>query len=191
MNDKNEMSLEKESRKIKYTKMVLRDSLLELLKTYPVGKITVTQICKLADINRGTFYTYYENAEDLLHQIEEEMFAEIMQYIMALSPSMPFIEAVDDIMKYMFKNREFCGVLFSENGDTEFFRRVVDLIREDCIAYWVKNYDVTQERANLAFIFAVNGGSGIVKEWASGNLDIKPEELTKFLINIIANGIRF
>lgn len=191
MSDRTESGNEKESRKIKYTKMVLKDSLLELLKEYPVSKITVTQLCKLADINRGTFYTYYENAEDLLHQTEQEMLAEIMQYVMSLSPAMPFVDMITELIKYVFRNKEFCAVLFSENGDTEFFKKVVDLLREDCLSYWMTEYSVTRARADMAFTFAVNGGSGLVTEWAAGNLEITPEELARFLINIIGNGIRF
>ena len=48
------MSEKKIDRRVRYTKMVLRESLLELMKTKPVVKITTTELCKHADINRNT-----------------------------------------------------------------------------------------------------------------------------------------
>ena len=42
-------------RRTKYTKSVIREALFDLLKEKPLAKVTVTDICKLADINRSTF----------------------------------------------------------------------------------------------------------------------------------------
>ena len=45
------------NRRTLYTKKVIKESLIELLKTREIHQVTVTDICKKADINRGTFYT--------------------------------------------------------------------------------------------------------------------------------------
>lgn len=50
---------------------------MDLLKKFPIKKVTVTQICKIAEINRATFYRYYENQYELLSILENEMFDEI------------------------------------------------------------------------------------------------------------------
>lgn len=46
----------KESRKTLMTKKVFRKVLLELLQSKPLSKITITEICEKADLNRSTFY---------------------------------------------------------------------------------------------------------------------------------------
>ena len=56
-------------RRTKYTKSVIRQALFDLLKEKPLNKITVTDICKMADINRSTFYSYYEDVYALLTQM--------------------------------------------------------------------------------------------------------------------------
>lgn len=61
-------------RRTKYTKNVIRQALMELLKEKPISKITVTDICKLADINRSTFYSYYEDVYALMTQMQNELF---------------------------------------------------------------------------------------------------------------------
>lgn len=45
-------------RRKKYTRMVLKESLMELLKNKPISNITIKEICEEADINRSTFYSH-------------------------------------------------------------------------------------------------------------------------------------
>ena len=71
----------KGNRRIIYTKKVIRDSLIDLLQSKEIHQVTVTDICKKADINRGTFYTHYKDAFDLLQSIEDELFNIIVEYI--------------------------------------------------------------------------------------------------------------
>ena len=42
-------------RRVKFTKMVLRESLLELMREKPIGEITVTELCKNAAVYIGVF----------------------------------------------------------------------------------------------------------------------------------------
>ena len=46
----------KQDRRTRYTRQTIKDTFLELLKQKSFTKITVTEICKNAEINRGTFY---------------------------------------------------------------------------------------------------------------------------------------
>ena len=56
----------KMDRKTRYTRMVLQDSLIELMKEKPISKITIKELCEKADINRTTFYAHYTDQYDLL-----------------------------------------------------------------------------------------------------------------------------
>lgn len=71
----------KGNRRILYTKKVIKESLIELLQHKKIHEVTVTDICKKANINRGTFYTHYKDAYDLLKSIEDELFNQILEYI--------------------------------------------------------------------------------------------------------------
>ncbi len=44
-------------------------SLLELLKTKSIDKVTVKDICDECEINRNTFYYYYKDIYDVLNSI--------------------------------------------------------------------------------------------------------------------------
>ena len=63
--------------RVRYTKMIIKVNFIELLGKKPINKITVKEICDLAEINRATFYKYYMDAYDLMDKIEEEILEEL------------------------------------------------------------------------------------------------------------------
>lgn len=52
--------------RIKITKMMIRQSLLNIMKRKNLNKITVKELCQNAHINRATFYSHYENINSLI-----------------------------------------------------------------------------------------------------------------------------
>ena len=66
-----------------FTKKAIIDSFIELSKTYPIEKITVTMISKHCGINRNTFYYYYQDVYSLMEEIiyskSDKLFPESMQ----------------------------------------------------------------------------------------------------------------
>ena len=54
MNNKNE------SRRVKMTKSLLNNSFLDCVAEMPLEKVTVTEICDRADVNRSTYYSYFD-----------------------------------------------------------------------------------------------------------------------------------
>lgn len=58
------MGLMKTDARIRYTRVVIKDSFVKLLKSQPINKITVKDVCDLAEINRVTFYKYYTDCFD-------------------------------------------------------------------------------------------------------------------------------
>lgn len=66
-----------DNRRVKLTKQMIKDAYLELLEQYPSEKISVTDICKAADVNRSTFYMYYDDTVSLRQKIENEVLEQL------------------------------------------------------------------------------------------------------------------
>ena len=62
-----------ENRRVRMTKKLLKDAILELMETRGLDRVTVTDICAAADVNRSTFYAHYEDVHQLLREIEDGM----------------------------------------------------------------------------------------------------------------------
>src|SRR5699024_5578943 len=57
--DVEKLSQKRIDRRKQYTRKVLKESLIELLKNKPIATISVKALCEKADINRSTFYAHY------------------------------------------------------------------------------------------------------------------------------------
>lgn len=62
------MAERKTDRRTIMTKAFIKDALLELLNNTAYEKITVSQICKTAEITRATFYLHYQNLDEVLDE---------------------------------------------------------------------------------------------------------------------------
>ena len=60
-------------RRARYTRQTIRGTLLELMAEKPFSRVTVTELCKRAEMNRGTFYLHYLDLIDVLDDILTEM----------------------------------------------------------------------------------------------------------------------
>ena len=80
----------KQDRRTRYTRQSIKETFLELLKQKNFTKITVTEICKISEINRGTFYLHYRDIYDLSEQMENEIILKFEELLNAL-PHVPNI----------------------------------------------------------------------------------------------------
>ena len=70
--------------RVRYTRKIIQETFLDLLKDKPISKITVKEICDKAEINRGTFYKHYQDCYDLLEKIEAEGIQEFEKMLAAI-----------------------------------------------------------------------------------------------------------
>jgi AcrR family transcriptional regulator len=183
-----EQMVEKKSdRRVRYTKMVIKQALLDLMKEKPINKIKVTEICDRADVGRGSFYTYYENAYDLMEQIEDEIFAEVERSIKESSDASTSSVMLTEIMRYASENVDMCKVLLGPNGDKEFIRRLVNIERDRNVREWQRAEPNTSTLSfELQYVFISSGVVGILESWIADGTKQSPEEIALIIAELVA-----
>ena len=150
-------------RRVKFTKMVLRESLLELMREKPIGEITVTELCKNADVNRGTFYTHYKDPMDLLAHIQEGLCREFDQVLEAhvgqRDPRALFL----DLMQVAYQDRELCHMALS--GGLPLGARLKAMFLEKFAFSWKSAPTMDSERLGRAVRFLSAGCLGYFEDW--------------------------
>lgn len=76
------------------SRRLICDALLELLDEKPLDKITITDITKRADVNRGTFYLHYGSVNEVISELQDAYIAHMDQYFADLDNPI----TVDNIM---------------------------------------------------------------------------------------------
>lgn len=92
-------------KRIRKTKQAIRNALFQIMEEKSIDKITVAEIVQKADINRSTFYFYYEDINDLLRQTENEVFETFVRSIVLTSFS---FSKKEEFVQYLTKYMEFC-----------------------------------------------------------------------------------
>lgn len=166
----------KNDNRVRYTKMVIKESLLQILAKKPIQQVTVKEICEVAQINRATFYLHYSDPYDLLEKIEDEMFNDVSTSVI------PNINDIDHMTRQLFevieKNIDLCCVLFSENGDKMFLKRIMDFSRDVSLASWKQQHpEISSMRLEYLYAFVVSGCVAVIEEWVRSGMKETPFEL--------------
>ena len=181
----------KQDARVRYTKMVVKESLMELLRVKPVAKVTVTEICERAGINRATFYAHYSDPTDLLHSIETELIEGITERVApALSATGAGLrEALIGIFDYVQANAETCRVLLSDSGDTGFQSQIVRVVEEQYVEYYRASSPGAAADAEYVYTYIALGSVGVIRKWLQEGT-VKPcEEIADLIIKLSASGM--
>lgn len=185
------MREKKKDRRVLYTKTLLRESLLELMKEKPISKITPTELCRRANVNRNTFYSHYDNPETLLSNIESELFEQIRASLEQSWDDASVKNFLTEICEAIYKNGDLCTVLFSDYGNKDFLRRIAYLVHDKCITEWkgmgIKADDETFE---YIFTFTINGSVAVIQRWTQEGMRHAPQEVALFIEKISYSSLR-
>lgn len=178
-------------RRVKYTKMVLRQSLLELMVARPVARITVTALCARADINRNTFYVHYGSPADVLLEIEEDLMREIQQSLESLMEVEHVMDMLTEILRSIDRNRSLCRVLFSETGDAAFLPRILAIAHDRSVSAWkMAKPALDGEQMEMLYAFFSQGSAAVIRRWIVQDEGPSPETLAGFLQQLIGEGFQ-
>lgn len=124
--------MNKQDLRVVKTKERIEQALLELLKTRPLNKITVTELARVAMINKGTFYLHYLDISDLYRQFFLKWAAKPFQDVDFFPDFFDnperFLQRLDDVLRAgLPKLRE---VRQSDQNDALFFKDMCTMLSE-------------------------------------------------------------
>ena len=177
-------------RRVKRTKKALRDALFELLETKKINQITVTELTSLADVNRATFYFYYTDLHDMLHQIQDEayeIFSEILsESTPAISTVEGFTEYVNRILIFCKEHETLCRFIINHDGDNHLYQQIRYLMLKNIPD--TKTIYPENNPARYSTNFALTAVTGIMIDWMNDGMQIPTEDLAEFFANLYIHG---
>lgn len=176
--------------RVRYTKMVIQVNFVTLLKKKPINKITVKEICDMAEINRATFYKYYADAYELMEKMEDQVLAEL-QAVMQESIKDGVRTTLIRILDKMKEDGELYVALFSGNGDTTFPMKIFKMCYAEFEEHIHKQYPQFSETQRAwIYVYAAQGSSGILNYWISDGMKESPEDIAEFINRLIDSTFR-
>ena len=177
----------KNDRRVKYTKMVLKNALIELMQEKPIAKINIKEICERADINRGTFYSHYIDQFDLQKQIFDELVNGIDQMIDSSILTMNTERSgrlLTSVFSYLQENKQLVSVLMSENSTIDIQAEVFRFLKEKNLLKPITPHTKTLD---YLYAFMASGCVEMVREWLNSGTET-PEDIARYVALFITQG---
>ncbi len=179
------METKNSDRRVKYTKMVIKDSFVKFLKEKPLSKITVKEICEDADINRATFYAHYTDQYDLLQQIENEIIDDINLYLNEYNfeeTNLIDVRIIERILEYIAENAELFDLLLNLNGDMKFQQEFINIIGQQHFLPILGSNSVNKDDAEYLFHFLASGAVGVIQMWLKSGMKKSARDISELIL---------
>lgn len=187
------MQEETQDRRIKRTKMLLQNALVDLMLEKAAGKISVKELTQKADVNRSTFYLHYLDIYDMLEQMENE-FVETIQgffhdFFTPLPTSMPLTLFVN-ISEWLEQDKEYYVKLLRGSASGYIFEELESRIRDEFLTLLYLIF-LDEESLDLRtrVNFTVSGTVGVLRMWVMEGGNISLVELSETIDDILNNGM--
>lgn len=181
--------------RIRYSQKAIKLAFCEMFKTKPLEKITVTDICKSADINRATFYKYYKNPQDLLEHLEDESLGALEKKLVKINAT-----GIEDIYSIILEDVKehfpFYRIVFCDNCDDAFRRKLLALCHDFEIKEIKRFFPyISEKQCEWLYRFIAEGCIGIFKQWVNGEIESTIEDMITFTVDFVSkinkHGIDF
>lgn len=165
---------------------MLKTALLKLLEEKPIDKITIYELCKVAQINRTTFYKYYGNQYDLLEDIEKDNFNELQKCLEVAHTRDQ--EGLIMALQYLEKNWDVWRILINTVEDQKF---TAELFQLPTICQLLDSYIVVPEKGARKYIhiFLCQGCYGIIRLWLNQEKRESSEKIAELIVKLCRDAV--
>ena len=150
----------------------IEKTFLQLIQNKNIEEISVSMICKIAKLNRSTFYSNYIDMYDLLEKVKKQMEVEFAQFQLSNNAKQDE-NGYLNMFKYIKNNQIFFKTYFKlESLST-------NLPTQDNIELAEKYYNNKFIDYHIEFFRA--GLNAIIKKWLNNGCKETPEEINSII----------
>ena len=178
-------------RRVQYTKKVITETFLDLLEKKDISSITVTEICKGADINRGTFYRYYQDQYDLLRDIENNFIETVKNtYKVDNLPKDTVPSFSKSMLELILSNKKLIQILFNTDHNAYFLTQLLEIAYDNCLTFLLERIpDVNERDLGYALVFSFNGALGVINYWIKNDFQDSIDYISSLITACSKDGI--
>lgn len=184
--------LKKVDRRVLRTKNAIRTAFTALLAQKEINEISVKDIADKADINRKTFYYYYEGVYEVVDEIENE----IVEALDTMFSDLDFTNATDiphqifeRITQVLNEDITFFTQLLKLNGSADLISKIMKILKKKVEETYLNQLNLDKKSADFISAYCFSGLLSTYTQQYITNTFENPEELAKDLSIIMFDGI--
>ncbi|WP_159723009.1 TetR/AcrR family transcriptional regulator [Enterococcus sp. CSURQ0835] len=174
------------------TKTYIKIAFTELLKEKGIENLTVMEIARKAEINRGTFYAHYVDKYDLMEKLEMEIIYDLKQILLRKDESnlndpvelVPY-PLILEALVYVKNDFDFISALAGKGGDPQFIAMIKDILSELITSKLAHTSELQFKKENLPEDYAqeilLSSIVAIILLWIKKGALETPEEIATMI----------
>lgn len=165
----------KNNKRKKESQLRIQKVFMELIQNKELKDIKVADICKLAKINRSTFYSNYLDVYDLAAKIKEYLYEEVLNLYKKEQQEKKHSYDFLKLFYHIKENQIFYKTFFKLNDDNSvnYFEYLLDQ----------KEMDKYYHNQNIDYhvTFFMSGFNAVIKKWLNSDCYESPETILEII----------
>lgn len=186
-----EQKQRKTDRRVIKTKKAIRTAFAKALSEKNIDKITIKDIADKADINRKTFYNYYDGVYQLVDEIEDELVSNLeeatkdLKFDDILRNPKKMFERIAEIMS---SDLEFYGYLMKMDNNVHLAVKIITLMENKIKESVAGRRQVDPVKLDIAVNYAVTGMVSSFRNWFNSDRKLSLDEVSELVSELCVNG---
>lgn len=187
-----ENTAHKPDRRVARTKKAIKNAFAELMSEKEISEITVKDIAETADVNRKTFYNYYNSVYDIVNEIENELvlaFDSVLSNIdfkQEMQNPYGIFEKLTDIINQDF---DFYSRLMKMNHNANLMQKLYVALKDRMKTSFLSQTEIEDSQLNIVVNYMISGMLSVYQSWFNSDRAESIEELSKTVSIMTFSGI--
>lgn len=182
----------RQEERVLQTKRAFRSTLLQLMQSKPINKITVRELTDLTGYNRSTFYLYYQDIFALKEDLEAAVFEEVWARMERHEPEEvreTITPLIRELFDYANNNREVFFTMSNSNSYLELTNGVKKLVQDYCYSSWDTVFpEAHKEKYEPFFHYLTSGLISLVMYWITDGKE-SLDEISNIASRLVYSGV--
>ena len=180
-------------KRVMKTKRAIQSAMTRLLSVKPIEEITVTELSNAAEINRKTFYSYYNS----VYMVAEEMEDEIVERFEDTLRKIDFETLLQDpqttfntLARIIASDLDFYETILTNRNQVFFLQKIITSLKERIMALYFDRNSKDFELQEYMLEYIISGLVSVYQKWFKSGRKTDIEELSKYISMLAVNGVK-
>ena len=172
------------------SRRMIQQAFADMLQIKSADKITVTDVVKKADINRGTFYAHYAGIPELIRGILEEHMQIIKDMVLSsmtednrINPRLIF----GHVTAMLSENLDFYRKALTSGIGEAIMEQLRQLLLDFLVEYESEISDMDHDYYIFMLSFGTGGAIALYRDWFHGKLPLSLEAVSEMAADVLCS----
>lgn len=180
-------------RRVEKTRTAIREAYFKILMENAEKRPTITQIARVANIDRKTFYLHYDSVDDILREFTGEKVEELIGRLkeeIIFEESFNIKKVFERLNQEIYENLQFFQFISTNKEYDYFLDQMREMLVEIVVESGGKYFSLSSGELKFYAEFYISGIISVYTFWIKEGMPISIDELAKNVSIAATKGVK-